>query len=515
MTKEINPVTYKTNSTPSATPAVGEVSAWVTSAGAWSIKLHDTTVLVMATTADLAGKQPLDATLTALAGLTVAANKGIYATGSDAFSPYDLTSYGRTLGGLADAAALKSNLSLNNVENTALSTWTGSTNITTLGTIATAVIPQSVVTSLVSDLALKAPLASPTFTGTPVAPTASPGTNTTQISTTAFVQAAIALAVTGVLELQGNLDCSGNPNYPSASKGDLYYASVAGKVGGASGQTVEIGDAIIAKADNAGGTEASVGSSWFILQKNLVGALLSANNLSDLASASTARTNLGLGSVENTALSTWAGTTNIVTLGTVTSGTWHGTAIGAAYLPKLNGLTAPDGNVDFGGYEATNLAEPTTDSSAATKAYVDSGGSGVSKKSVILTHSQILDLDSTPVTVVPAPGEGKLIAVVSATFASNITTPYEDGDQIQLHYGASDATGVWAPANTLYGSRRWIGPADFSSIETREDEETDNVALTVSARESVDLELWDLQHEQELFREVFGKNLLVTLKGRR
>jgi hypothetical protein len=39
-------------------------------------------------------------------------------------------------------------------------------------------------------LALKSPLASPTFTGTPAAPTASFGTNTTQLATTAFVQAA-------------------------------------------------------------------------------------------------------------------------------------------------------------------------------------------------------------------------------------------------------------------------------------------------------------------------------------
>jgi hypothetical protein len=37
-------------------------------------------------------------------------------------------------------------------------------------------------------LALKSPLASPTFTGTPAAPTASVGTDSTQIATTAFVQ---------------------------------------------------------------------------------------------------------------------------------------------------------------------------------------------------------------------------------------------------------------------------------------------------------------------------------------
>jgi hypothetical protein len=40
-----------------------------------------------------------------------------------------------------------------------------------------------------------APLASPTFTGTPAAPTASPGTNTTQLATTAFVQAAAQAAL--------------------------------------------------------------------------------------------------------------------------------------------------------------------------------------------------------------------------------------------------------------------------------------------------------------------------------
>lgn len=41
------------------------------------------------------------------------------------------------------------------------------------------------------------------------------------------------------------------------------------------------------------------------------------------------KTAVGLGSVENTALSTWAGSTNITTLGTVTTGTWSATAIGA------------------------------------------------------------------------------------------------------------------------------------------------------------------------------------------
>lgn len=42
------------------------------------------------------------------------------------------------------------------------------------------------------DAATLAPLASPAFTDTPTAPTAAPGTNTTQVATTAFVTAAVA-----------------------------------------------------------------------------------------------------------------------------------------------------------------------------------------------------------------------------------------------------------------------------------------------------------------------------------
>jgi hypothetical protein len=48
------------------------------------------------------------------------------------------------------------------------------------------------VTGLQSALAAKAPLNAPGFTGTPTAPTAASGTNTTQLATTAFVQTAMA-----------------------------------------------------------------------------------------------------------------------------------------------------------------------------------------------------------------------------------------------------------------------------------------------------------------------------------
>lgn len=81
-------------------------------------------------------------------------------------------------------------------------TVTGPTGSVTIGiTQSSITIAQSQVTSLTSDLALKSPLASPTFTGTPAAPTASANTNTTQVATTAFVvgQAAnTAPAINGI-----------------------------------------------------------------------------------------------------------------------------------------------------------------------------------------------------------------------------------------------------------------------------------------------------------------------------
>jgi hypothetical protein len=43
------------------------------------------------------------------------------------------------------------------------------------------------------------------------------------------------------------------------------------------------------------------------------------------------KSDVGLGSVENTALSTWAGSTSLTTLGTIATGTWQSTAVGVSY----------------------------------------------------------------------------------------------------------------------------------------------------------------------------------------
>ena len=92
---------------------------------------------------------------------------------------------------IATAVATKSNLSA--------PTFTG---IPAAPTPATATNSTQVATTaftqaaIVAGVATKAPIDAPTFTGVPAAPTASSGTNTTQLATTAFVQAAAPTAAT-------------------------------------------------------------------------------------------------------------------------------------------------------------------------------------------------------------------------------------------------------------------------------------------------------------------------------
>lgn len=69
---------------------------------------------------------------------------------------------------------------------------------------------------------------------------------------------------------KGVIDASANPNYPAGNKGDTYKVSVAGKVGGASGVNVQVGDMVICTTDgSSAGDQATVGSNWNVIQSNV------------------------------------------------------------------------------------------------------------------------------------------------------------------------------------------------------------------------------------------------------
>lgn len=148
----------------------------------------------------------------------------------------------------------------------------------------------------VLDLSTKADINSPNFTGTPLAPTATVGTNTTQIATTAFVSTAISNLINGAPGVLDTLDEIAQALNDDANFASTITTSLAGKEptisSGTTGQYWR-GD-----------------KTWQTLNKSAV----------------------GLGNVENTALSTWSGSSNITTVGTISTGVWQGSLIGSTYI---------------------------------------------------------------------------------------------------------------------------------------------------------------------------------------
>lgn len=143
-------------------------------------------------------------------------------------------------------------------------------------------ITESQVTNLTSDLALKAPLASPALTGTPTAPTAAQGTNTTQIATTEFVVAEIDAKIEELgdaMVYKGTLAGGSTDSYgaltPAANKGWTYKVTTAGKIDGVA---VEVGDMLICNADNTAAATSSnyttIVNKWDFVQSNIDGAVI-------------------------------------------------------------------------------------------------------------------------------------------------------------------------------------------------------------------------------------------------
>ena len=94
----------------------------------------------------------------------------------------------------------------------------------------------------------KAPTDSPVFSGTPKAPTAPAGTNTTQVATTAFVHSEVAAASTGAAKYQGGMTPAAYSKLTTYSQGWYWVVTEAGTI---AGESCEVGDMVFCNTDNA------------------------------------------------------------------------------------------------------------------------------------------------------------------------------------------------------------------------------------------------------------------------
>lgn len=111
----------------------------------------------------------------------------------------------------------------------------------------------------------KAPKDSPAFTGTPTAPTAAAGTNTTQIATTAFVQSTVAAASTGAAKYKGGMTAAAYGKLTTYKAGWYWVVTEAGTI---AGESCEVGDMVFCNTDNtASGTKSD--AHFDIVQNNI------------------------------------------------------------------------------------------------------------------------------------------------------------------------------------------------------------------------------------------------------
>lgn len=122
---------------------------------------------------------------------------------------------------------------------------------------------------------LNNPIIDGTVSGTAIITdlSSAPATNKLLDALTAYNYMNQLIGANDAMVYKGGIDCSANPNYPAGQVGWTWKVTAAGKIGGASGTPVEAGDTVICSEANGGGTEATVGSKFTIIQGNIDGAL--------------------------------------------------------------------------------------------------------------------------------------------------------------------------------------------------------------------------------------------------
>ncbi len=153
-------------------------------------------------------------------------------------------------------------------------------------------------------------------------------------------------------------------------------------------------------------------------------------------SYSEVKTDLSLDNVENTALSTWAGTANITTVGTIGTGTWQGTAIGDTYISSASTWNAKQDALTFG--IANTNAVKIDDADAADDDYAKLTASGIEGRSYaeVKTDLSLNNVENTALSTWAGSSNITTVGTLtSATIDGDVTFT---GDNYNVLWDKSD-----------------------------------------------------------------------------
>lgn len=248
----------------------------------------------------------------------------------------------------------KSKLGLANVENTALSTWTGSTNITQLGTInagtwsGTAIdysklnLSNRIVNSDIVDSSIS--MQKLGITKSDITSLGIPGVEDVVIYQT-------GPGITSTTNVIPNGHRSGSDLIFNTFS--VYAISTEMLIDDAVDNS-KIGDGAISTSKIINGAITSAK----ILDENITTSKIADANITDIKIANgISKNKVGLSNVENISLSTWGGSNNINTLGTITTGTWSASVIGIE-KGGTGATNALDARANLGLVIGTNVQAP-------------------------------------------------------------------------------------------------------------------------------------------------------------
>jgi len=291
------------------------------------------------------------------------------------------------------------------------------------------------ITGNTADILLKAPINSPTFTGTPTAPTPATSDNSTKVATTEYVKASITAANAGLSSIGA---ISGTSN----AKG----ATISG--------TTEL---ILTPADATNGGVVTTGAQTFAGAKTFNSDVTAPNFLGNATTATTA------GNITATSNTTLTSLSNLNTVGTIASGTWNGTTIALAN-GGTGATTAAGARTNLGLVIGTDVMSAT----ATTTLTGDVTGSGNGSFATTLAASGVTSGtygSSTAIPTFTVDSKGRLTAagtvgitagVSSLTYSSTSTTNGGTISGTSLTLTAADATNpglISTGAQTINGAK--------------------------------------------------------------